>query len=127
MAKYLDFYDLNVYKECRNFRKKCSLLIKVSIPDKEKFLLRPQLLDASRSITANIAEGHGRAYYQDNIRFCRIARGSLKECLDHLIAAYDDKYITIEKLQELKTDYSLCLKLLNGYMKGIKDRKKGEF
>ncbi len=127
MADYLDFYDLNVYKECRKFRKKCSAVVIEFIPAQEKFLLTPQLKDASRSITANIAEGHGRAYYQENIRFCRIARVSLKECLDHLIAAYDDKYITTEKLKELKTDYSLCLKLLNGYMKGIKDRKKDEF
>ena len=33
----------------------------------EKFLLVSQLKDSFRSITANIAEGHGRAYYQDNL------------------------------------------------------------
>jgi four helix bundle protein len=123
---YADFYELIVYKECRNFRKSCSDILATFVPKDEKYLLTSQLKDASRSITANIAEGHGRAYYQDNLRFCRIARGSLKESLDWLIVAFDDKYITKEKLVDMKQQYSLCLKLLNGYMKDIKKRKKGE-
>jgi len=115
-----------VYKECRAFRKKCSALIIKSIPKDEKYLLTSQLKDASRSVTANITEGHGRSYYQDNLRFCRIARGSLKESLDWLITAFDDNYISKDELVEMKNQYSLCLKLLNGYMKNIKIRKKGE-
>jgi four helix bundle protein len=35
---------------------------KKHFPPSEKFLLTAQILDASRSITANIAEGHGRYY-----------------------------------------------------------------
>lgn len=124
---YLDFYDLEVYKKCRNFRKECSSIIKTNFPKDEKYLLTSQFKDASRSITANIAEGHGRGYYQDNLRFCRISRGSLKECLDHLITAFDDEYITREKLKEMKDDYSTCLKSLNSYMKMIKNRKKGDY
>jgi len=88
--------------------------------------LRSQLLDASRSITANIAEGYGRYYYQDNIRFCRIARGSLGESMEHLITAFDEKYITDETLTNIKPLYDSCLKLLNGYIKYLRKSKKGK-
>ncbi len=53
------FTDLDVYKECRKFR---LLMQKVcdDFPNDEKYKLKDQLVRSSRSITANIAEGHGR-------------------------------------------------------------------
>lgn len=77
-------------------------------------------MDSSRSITANIAEGFGRFHYQENIQFCRQSRGSLTESIEHLIAAYDEKYITKEILTDLNKDYKECLKQLNGYIKYLK-------
>ena len=121
------FTDLQVYKECRKFRKMISEIVKKYFPDKEKYLLTAQTLDASRSITANIAEGHGRYYYQENIRFCRISKGSLEETLEHMITAFDEKYITTEILKEVKVQHEICLKLLNGYIRYLKKTKKGEF
>jgi len=47
-----------------------------------------------QSIPANIAEGYGRYYYQDNVRFCYIARGSLEETLSHLVLAHELNYIS---------------------------------
>lgn len=38
-----------------------------------------QMVDAADSVSANIAEGCGRFNYRDNVRFIRIARGSLYE------------------------------------------------
>jgi len=85
-----------------------------------------QLSDASRSVTANIAEGHGRYYYQDNIRFCRIARDPLEESMEHLIMAFDEKYISGEMLKEIKPLYNSCLRLLNGYIKYLRNSKRGK-
>ena len=121
------FTDLEVYQECRKFRKRVSKIVRTHFPKEEKFLLTSQTLDASRSITANIAEGHGRYYFQDNVRFCRISRGSLEETLEHLITAFDEQYISSEILKEEKEHYDTCLKLLNGYIRYLLKNKKGEF
>jgi four helix bundle protein len=118
-SKYQDFTKLEVYKVARQFRKEVSAVVKKYFPPFEKYLLTSQILDASRSITANIAEGHGRFYHAENLRFCRIARGSLSETLEHLITAYDEEYITNDILIDFKKKYDQLLKLLNGYMKFI--------
>lgn len=123
---YSSFKDLEVYKECRKFRKEISMLVKNYFPKKEQYLLSAQILDASRSVTANIAEGHGRFYYQDNIKFCRNSRGSLEETLEHLIVAYDEKYINVEILKKEQRQYESCLKLINGYIRYLRNSKRGK-
>lgn len=126
MAIYNHFYDLPVYKICRNFRKKVAVIARKNFPKSEDFLLKSQILDSSRSITANIAEGFGRFHYQENIPFCRLSRGSLDETLEHMITAYDDKYITKEILSEINRDYKECLKQLNSYIKHLKTAKQSD-
>ncbi|MEX2591566.1 MAG: four helix bundle protein [Anditalea sp.] len=71
---------------------------------------------SSRSITNNIAEGFGRFHFQENIQFCRQARGSLTETLDHMIIAHDEQMISNEELETFRVLYDSCLKLLNGYI-----------
>jgi len=90
------FEDLEVWKKCRQLRIEVSELLK-RFPDEEKYRLIDQLKRASRSITANIAEGHGRFHYLDNIKFCRNARGYLNEVLDHLICACDEIIIDADQ------------------------------
>lgn len=124
MATYNHFYDLPVYKACRDFRKKISLIVNNKIPKTEEFRLKSQALNSSRSITANIAEGFGRFHYQENIQFCRQARGSLTETMEHLITAFDDGFIEEVLLKDLNNDYQLCLKELNLYIKYLKNAKQ---
>lgn len=116
------FQDLLVWKEARLFRESISAVCK-TFPKEEQFRLVDQLKRASRSITANIAEGYGRYHYQENIQFCRQARGSLMECLDHLICAADESYISKEQLITLEKDYQKILKLLNGYISFLREKK----
>ena len=78
------FKELEVLKSAREHRKSISKLIK-SFPKEEKYRLIDQILRSSRSVAANIAEGFGRYHYQENIQFCRQARGSLNETLEHLM------------------------------------------
>ena len=47
--------------------------------DLAKNTIGNQFVRATDSISANIAEGHGRYHYKENQKFCYYARGSLVE------------------------------------------------
>jgi len=85
-------------------------------PSEEKFRLTDQIIRSSRSIISQIAEGHGRRTYPDRLRFCIIARGSLSETLNHLIDAFDSKYISSEKLFYFRNKIEELERILNGYI-----------
>ncbi|WP_347272787.1 four helix bundle protein [Candidatus Kuenenia sp.] len=116
------FETLEVWKKARELRKEISKLTK-ALPSDERFRLADQMIRASRSVTANIAEGHGRYHFQENIQFCRQARGSLYEVLDHLTVALDENYISEEEFNILKTKIFVVIKILNGYISYLKKRK----
>lgn len=118
------FEELEVWKEARNLRITISGLCK-RFPKNEEYSLISQIKRSARSVTANIAEGHGRFHYQENIQFCRHSRGSLEETKYHLITAVDEGYITQQEFEEVTKQYEKCLKLLNGYIAYLK-RKKNE-
>src|SRR6476469_331568 len=120
MSTYDHFYDLPVYKSCRTFKKNISQLVKNCFPKSEDYHLKAQVIDSSRSVTANIAEGFGRFHFQENIQFCRQARGSLTETVDHMITAFDYEYISSEQLKILNDEYKMCFKELNSYIKYLK-------
>lgn len=90
------------------------------LPKSEFYLLRPQMLDAARSITANLAEGYGRFHYLDNSKFCSNARGSCTEVLDHLITACDEGMISGEVLDVGRQKIDHAAKLITGYMNYLK-------
>lgn len=116
------FEELEVWKKSRELRIKISELVK-KFPNEEKYKLNDQLIRASRSVTANIAEGFGRFHFQENIQYCRQSRGSLFEILDHLTCAFDEKYIDKEQLLNFKNDIHNILKILNGYILYLKSAK----
>ncbi len=64
------FETLEVWKESRKLRKEISKLVK-TLPAVENFRLSDQMIRSSRSVTANIAEGHGRYHFQENFQFYR--------------------------------------------------------
>ncbi|GAA4744185.1 four helix bundle protein [Flavisolibacter ginsenosidimutans] len=109
------FTDLDVWKKAREFKKELESLAK-TFPLDEKRRLSDQLIRSARSINANIAEGHGRFTYKDQLHFCVQARGSLSETLNHLIDAFDAKYITQDQLSFHKQKYDEIERLLNGYI-----------
>ncbi len=117
------FEELEIYKKSCIFRKKIFELAK-TFPSSEKFKLVDQLVRSTRKCPANIAEGHGRYHYQENIQYCRIARGSLTEAQDHLNCAYECEYITITLRDELKSEAQEIIKMINGYIKYLEKKKK---
>lgn len=120
MSEVKTFEDLEAWQACRSFRLFIHKTVLPGLMQRKEFDLSDQLKRASRSITANIAEGYGRFHYRDNYRFCSNARGSLFECLDHLIAAHDEGLIENNTLEESRTLLDHALKLLNGYMSYLK-------
>lgn len=123
--EFKSFEDLEVWKKGRDVRLYVKDLIK-KFPSEEKYALAQQIRKSSRSITNNIAEGHGRYFYQENIQFCRISRDSLTETLDHVIVAFDEEYISQHELDNFRILYNDCLKLLNGYIGYLKKAKNGQ-
>jgi len=116
------FEDLDIWQFSRDFRKEISSLIR-TFPSEEKYRLNDQLIRASRSVTANIAEGYGRYHYQENIQFCRQSRGSLYEIIDHLTVALDEGYISADQLEELKKKSFVIIRKLNAYIHYLEKRK----
>lgn len=90
----------------------------------EKWNLNQQQRRSSQSIPANIAEGYGRFYYQDNIRFCSIARGSLEETLSHLAIAYEMQFVPKPLFESIEQDGGKLTQLINGYIGYLKRNKQ---
>jgi len=121
--KYDDFRDLRVWEQCRNIRKKFWDLCK-NFPGEEKYRLSDQMIRASRSSTACIAEGYGRYHYQENIQFCRQSRGSLYELIDHVDASVECDYVDYKYAGSLIKEIKTAIRTLNGYIKYLKNRKE---
>ena len=100
---------------CREVRLFITELVK-KFPREERFSLVDDMKRAARSTTHNIAEGYGRFHYQENIQFCRQARGSLYELIDQLITAKDDRMITGDECKKGRELINKSLAILNGYI-----------
>jgi four helix bundle protein len=113
------FTALEVWKKMRGLKIEVERIVK-TFPSEEKYRLAHQLIRSVRSVNANIAEGHGRYTFRDQVNFCVIARGSLSEPLNHLIDAFDCRYISGETLKDLKAKITEVEKLLNGYINWLR-------
>ena len=120
-----DFRELEAWKRCRDLRKRFWKLVK-QFPAEERYNLSDQIIRASRSTTACIAEGYGRYHYQENIQFCRQARGSLYELIDHVGVAEECGYLDNNSSAELIDQIQTAIRILNGYIKYLKNRKESE-
>jgi len=119
------FEDLEVYQVAREFRKAMYRVAK-QLPDIEKFGLTSQVRRAALSLTNNIAEGHGRYHYLDQIKFTLQSRGSLEELIDDLNVCEDERYLLIKEIAFLKQDGWRLRQLIDGYIRYLRDQKNSE-
>src|SRR5437773_9386098 len=119
--KFQTFEDLEVYKAAREFRKAMYVVTR-RLPDFEKYDLASQIRRASVSLTNNMAEGHGRFHYPDQIRFFLHSRGSLEELVDDLNICLDEKYLPSDEVAKLKEEARGVLILINGYLRYLRSR-----
>src|SRR5260370_21759764 len=118
------FEDLEVYQVAREFRKAMYCVAR-ELPDIEKFGLASQTRRAALSLTNNIAEGHGRFHYLDQIKFTLQSRGSLEELIDDLSVCEDEKYLSISEIVSLKQRGWRLRQLIDGYIRYLRDQKAG--
>ena len=119
-----EFRDLKVWQKARVLRNECAKLARAQFPKEEKYSLTDQLIRASRSVTAQISEGHGRFHYQENIQRLRMARGELVEVMDHFTVALDEGYVSSEKFEEMVTKAQEVERMLNGYIRYLQTQKE---
>ncbi len=116
---------LDVWCKARDFAVRINKEVLPLLPPEEKWSLNQQLRRSSQSIPANIAEGHGRFYFQENVRFCYIARGSLEETLSHIVYAQKVGYIPESVYKSFALDGENLNRLINGYIAFLKKSKQG--
>lgn len=117
--KFQTFEDLGVYKTVREFRK-AMYAGNCRLPDFEEYDLGSQIRPAAVSLTNNMAEGHGRFHYPDQIRFFLHSRGSLEELVDDLNVCLDENYLPRDQVAKLKERAREVLILINAYLRYLR-------
>jgi four helix bundle protein len=82
----------------------------------QRLLHRQQLLDAAQSVSANIAEGFGRATTRDRNSRLVIARAEAEEAIEHLRANFTCNRITPSDYWPLHNRAVGIVKMLNSLL-----------
>ena len=121
---YRTFEDWEVYHAAREFGK-AMYAVGRRLPTFEKFELASQIRRAAVSLANNIAEGHGRYHYLDQIKFCLPSRGSLEALSADLKVCENESYLPPLEVTRLKDQAWRVHRLLNGYIRWLRGRKQG--
>ncbi len=118
------FNELEIWKKAHDLTIKVYELTSLW-PKDESHGLTSQICRAAVSVELNIAEGHGRYYYNEIIRFMFNARGSIQEVRNCLMLARDLKLINLDGSDFEKTDveYVGLIKGVNGFINSLKGKK----
>ena len=119
-----NFESLECWQRCNELKLFLKENVLRKLPPSERYELFSQILRASRSSTANIAEGWGRFHFKDNIKYLVNARGSVEVIVDHVIDAKSWNYISDETLNEVRSQTTRCMQVINGYIRYL--RKSNE-
>ncbi|MGC6285970.1 MAG: four helix bundle protein [Polaribacter sp.] len=110
------FEKLDVYQKARVFKKEIKILTR-TFPKEERFGLISQLDRSASSISANLAEGSGRASNMDQAHFTNMSYASGLECIDHLNSALDLNYIDDTMYEGLRIQLDGILSKLSSLYK----------
>ena len=116
-----DLGNLAIWRKARELAIDVYREVIPSLPREEQWGLASQLRRASVSVVANIAEGHGRYYFQERARSCYLARGSLEEVETLLILAQDLGYLTGNEANVISRVHELR-RMLNSYIRYLRGR-----
>ena len=113
-----DFKTLKVWQKANAFEQDIRELVK-GFPSYEQYRLVDQLVRASRSRVANLAEGNTQLFIKKEIVHANIALGSAGEVRNHLFTAYQNGYINREQYDALDEKLIEIIKMLYGYIKKL--------
>lgn len=122
-ARFRTFEDLEAYQVAREFRK-AMYGVSRRLPGLEKFELASQIRRAAVSLTNNIAEGHGRFHYPDQLKFLLQARGSLEELVDGLNVCLDENHLPAAEVETFKQLGWRTLNVINGYGRFLRQKSR---
>jgi four helix bundle protein len=116
--------DIKSFKDLKAWQKSMDLCIEVYqatklFPKDELFGLTQQLRKAAVSVPANTAEGWGRGYLQDYLRFLRTARGSLCEVETQVLIAARLRYLNQQQSECLVAGCQECSRILQGLIASL--------
>jgi four helix bundle protein len=122
------FEKLEVYQLARKYKIDIKLTSRL-FPKEERFELISQINKSSASISANLAEGSGRASNFDQAHFTNVSYATGLETIDHLNTALDMEYIDEKKYIDLRIKLDAILNKLNSLYRfqiNNKDTLKGK-
>ncbi|PSR03271.1 MAG: four helix bundle protein [Bacteroidetes bacterium SW_11_45_7] len=125
---YLELKDLEVYQLSRELSK-LGWDIYQPLSFENKKLMGDQFMRAIDSVGANVAEGYGRYYYLDKVRFYYNSRASLMEACEHwLELLHEREILSSEQFENVKKLYKKVQVKLNNlitttYRQNQKEKK----
>lgn len=114
-----DFKSLKVWQKANALEQGIGELAK-GFPGYEQYRLVDQIIRASRSISANIAEGNTQLFIKRELFHANAALGSAGEVRNHLLTALQNNYISKEQYEILDNKTTEIIKMLYGYIKRLK-------
>ena len=110
-----DFESLDLYKKSLDY---IDFVYKITqdFPREEKYGLAIQFTNAANSIALNIGEGYGESI-RLALRYLRITRGSIRECLVNSTISFRNGFINERDYNESRKKLSELSRLSSGYKK----------
>jgi len=120
---------MNTYRDLIVWQKAMTLvtdvyLVTSGFPKEEMFSITSQIKRSSVSVPSNLAEGFGRHYTREFIRFMQISRGSLYELQTQLEIAGNLNFLDKENLENLLEKSNEIERMLNKLISKIEQSPK---
>ena len=116
MGEYKKLEDLEIYIIARQVSR-LAWTVYIDLSVDQKIMMGQQFVRSVDSICANIAEGYGRYYFLEKIRFYYIARASLLESITWVELLKERDLITNKVFSEINNNLKNLHLKLNSYIK----------
>jgi len=122
MVKISRFEDVDAWKEARKLVNLAYSFVRKPKFSKD-FALRDQMIRASISAMANIAEGFDSATDQQFIQFLVYSRRSCSEAQSHLYVAIDNDYISQKEFEGAYEQAEITRKICAGFITYLRKKQ----